>query len=223
MPRTARFVVPGVTLHVTQRGRDRQPCFFEEGDYRAYLGYLGEFALKFACSVHAYCLMTNHVHLLITPHTPDSCAKLMKNLGQNHVQRINSRRRRTGTLWEGRFWSCPVTTERYVLCCYRYVELNPARAGIVQHPGDYPWSSYQQNIEGNPGGLLDPHAVYLSIAAEKTAQGKDYRALCDEPLAPELIEEIRKATRGGYVVGAARRPRGRPRPAVMRKIGSVPI
>jgi len=223
MPRTARFVVPGVTLHVTQRGHDRRPCFFEEGDYRAYLGYLGEFALKFACSVHAYCLMTNHVHLLITPHTPDSCAKLMKNLGQNHVQRINSRRRRTGTLWEGRFWSCPVTTERYVLCCYRYVELNPARAGIVQHPGDYPWSSYQQNIEGNPGGLLDPHAVYLSIAAEKTARGKDYRALCDEPLAPEVIEEIRKATRGGYVVGAARRPRGRPRPAVMRKIGSVPI
>jgi putative transposase len=223
MPRTARFVVPGVTLHVTQRGHDRRPCFFEEADYGAYLGYLGEFALKYACSVHAYCLMTNHVHLLVTPHAADSCAKLMKNLGQNHVQRINSRRGRTGTLWEGRFWSCPVTTERYVLACYRYIELNPERAGMVDHPSQYPWSSYHQNAEGEPGGLLDPHSVYLAIAGAKATRGSDYRALCDVPLEPSVIDEIRKATRGGYAVGASRRPRGRPRPAVMRKIGSVPI
>lgn len=223
MPRTARFVVPGVTLHIVQRGHDRHPCFFQEADYRAYLGYLSEFALKHACSVHAYCLMTNHVHLLVTPHATDSCAKLMKNLGQNHVQRINSRRGRTGTLWEGRFWSCPVTTERYVLACYRYVELNPARAGMVAHPSEYPWSSYNDNVQGERGSfLLDPHAVYLAIAPEKAARASEYRALCDVPLESEVIE-IRKATRGGYAVGASRRPRGRPRPAVMRKIGSVPI
>jgi putative transposase len=224
MPRTARFVVPGVTLHIVQRGHDRHPCFFQEADYRAYLGYLSEFALKHACSVHAYCLMTNHVHLLVTPHAMDSCAKLMKNLGQNHVQRINSRRGRTGTLWEGRFWSCPVTTERYVLACYRYIELNPARAGMVAHPSQYPWSSYSDNVQCEGGScFLDPHAVYLAIAAEKAARASEYRALCEAPLESEVIDEIRKATRGGYAVGASRRPRGRPRPAVMRKIGSVPI
>jgi putative transposase len=222
MPRTARFVVPGVTLHVVQRGHDRHRCFFEEADYRAYLSYLGEFALKHGCSVHAYCLMTNHVHLLLTPHANDSCAKLMKSLGQNHVQRINSRRGRTGTLWEGRFWSCPVTTERYVLACYRYVELNPARAGMVGHPSEYPWSSYRDNVQGEPGRFLDPHSVYLAVASDKAMRASDYRALCDIPLEPEVIDEIRKATRGGYAVGTPRRPRGRPRPPVMRKIGSVP-
>ena len=223
MPRTARFVMPGVTLHVTQRGHDRHPCFFADSDYRAYLGYLAEFALSSSCSVHAYCLMTNHVHLLVTPQAPDSCAKLMKNVGQNHVQRINSRLGRKGTLWEGRFWSCPVTTDRYLLACYRYVELNPQRAGMVDHPSEYPWSSYDQNIQGDPGGLLAPHPVYLAIAAESATRGSEYRALCDMPLESEVIDEIRRATRGGYAVGAPRRPRGRPRPAVMRKIGSVPI
>jgi putative transposase len=223
MPRTARLVVPGVTLHVTQRGHNRQPCFCEDGDYRAYLGYLSEFAFEYGCSVHAYCLMTNHVHFLLTPHAADACANLMKNLGQNHVQRINSRRKRTGTLWQGRFWSCPVTTERYLLACYRYVELNPQRAGMVGHPSDYPWSSYHQNAQGDPMHPLDPHAVYLAIAKEKSLRATEYRALCEVPLEIEVIDEIRRATRGGYVVGAGRRPRGRPWPAVMRKIGSVPI
>jgi REP-associated tyrosine transposase len=223
MPRTARFVVPGVTLHIVQRGHDRHPCFFEEADYRAYVGYLSEFALKHDCSVHAYCLMTNHVHLLVTPHAKDSCAHLMKDLGQNYVQRINSRRDRTGTLWEGRFWSCPVTTERYVLASYRYVELNPARAGMVAHPSEYRWSSYKDNTQGEPGSFLDPHPVYLAIAAQKAARASEYRALCDVALESEVIDEIRKATRGGYAVGAPRRQRGRPPAAVMRKIGSVPI
>ena len=167
--------------------------------------------------------MTNHVHLLVTPHAPDSCGKLMKNVGQNHVQRINSRRRRTGTLWEGRYWSCPVTTERYILACYRYVELNPPRAGMVEHASQYPWSSYNENVQGEPGSFLQPHAVYLAVAPVKSARGDEYRALCEMPLDPDVVDEIRKATRGGYAVGSPRRPRGRPRPAVMRKIGSVPI
>jgi putative transposase len=223
MPRTARFVVPDLTVHIVQRGHDRHDCFFEEADYHAYLGYLAEFALKFGCSVHAYCLMTNHVHLLVTPHTADACAQLMKNVGQHHVQRINSRLRRTGTLWEGRFYSCPVTTERYVLACYRYIELNPPRAGMVAHASEYRWSSYAQNVQGQPSGLLTPHDVYVAIARESESRAKEYQALCDVPLDPEVIDQIRKATRGGYAVGTSRRPRGRPRPPVMRKIGSVPI
>src|SRR5690242_8552807 len=171
MPRTARFIVPDLTVHIVQRGHDRQPCFFDETDYRAYLGYLAEFALKASCSVHAYCLMTNHVHLLVTPHSANSCAKLMKNVGQHHVQRINSRRGRTGTLWEGRFYSCPVTTEAYALACYRYIELNPVRAGMVAHPSEYRWSSYGANAIGQRNGFLVTHAAYFAIAddAERRA------------------------------------------------------
>lgn len=223
MPRMARLVLPDITLHVVQRGHDRRNCFFEDADYLAYLGYLAEFAGKYACSVHAYCLMTNHVHMLITPRAPDSCAQLMKYLGQHHVQRINSRRGRSGTLWEGRFYSCPVTTERYVLACYRYIELNPPRAGMVLHPSEYRWSSYRENVAGEPKGLLTPHMVYLAMARDADSRGSTYRTLFDVPLEEETVDDIRKATRGGYAIGTPRRPRGRPRPPVMRKIGSVPI
>ncbi len=223
MPRTARLVVPDLSVHIVQRGHDRQPCFFEDADYAAYLTYLDEFATKVACSVHAYCLMTNHVHLLVTPHAAESCARLMKNVGQHHVQRINSRRKRTGTLWEGRFYSCPVTTERYLLACYRYIELNPLRAGMVSHPAEYGWSSYRVNAGGKRDGLLTPHPAYVGLGEDDERRRLAYRELCEQPLQAQAIDEIRKATRGGYVVGTPRRPRGRPRPAVMRKIGSVPI
>jgi REP element-mobilizing transposase RayT len=130
MPRKPRDFAPGVALHVTRRGHNRTECFFTQEDRALYLSLLVRLAVETRCRIHAYVLMSNHVHLLLTPHAPESCANLMKNLGQNHVQRINSRRGRTGTLWEGRFWSCPVTAERYVLACYRYVELNPPRAGM---------------------------------------------------------------------------------------------
>ncbi len=223
MPRVARFIVPGVTVHIVQRGHDRHQCFFDEGDYRAYLRYLSEFAVRFGCAIHAYCLMTNHVHLLVTPQADDSCARMMKNIGQHHVQRINSRRGRTGTLWESRFYSCLVSTERYVLACYRYVELNPVRAGMVDRADQYAWSSYGANSQGDPSGLLTPHDAYRTIARETESRSAAYRALCNESLDAYLLDQIRKATRGGYAVGAARRPRGRPRNAEMRKIGSVPI
>ena len=169
MPRTARFIVPDLTVHIVQRGHDKQRCFFDETDYRAYLDYLREFALKASCSVHAYCLMTNHVHLLVTPHSTNSCAKLMKNVGQHHVQRINSRRGRKGTLWEGRFYSCPVMTEAYALACYRYIELNPVRAGMVTHPSEYRWSSYGANAIGQRNEFLVPHAAYCALARTRAA------------------------------------------------------
>jgi putative transposase len=148
---------------------------------------------------------------------------MMKNLGQHHVQRINSRRNRTGTLWESRFYSCPVTTERHVLACYRYIELNPVRAGMVAHPAEYGWSSYRFNAGGEPSFLVRAHSAYAAMATVGEQRQLAYRNLCEEPLDPEAIDEIRKATRGGFVVGTPRRPRGRPRPPVMRKIGSVPI
>jgi putative transposase len=216
MPRTARFVIPDISLHVVQRGHDRHDCFFDETDYLNYLESLQTFAARFSCSVHAYCLMTNHVHLLITPHTPQACAQVMKNLGQRHVQRINARMQRTGTLWEGRFFSCPVASERYALAVYRYIELNPVEANMVQQPRDYRWSSYGVNARGAEGSFISPHPAYTALAAHSTGRGTAYLALFDTPLEQSVIDEIRKATRGGYVVGAPRKPRG-------RKAGTVPI
>jgi putative transposase len=211
MPRTARLVVPGIALHIRQRGHNRAPCFFADGDYALYLGLLGLFTREHDCTVHAYCLMTNHVHLLLTPRTDDGCALMMKRLGQCYAQHVNKARERTGSLWEGRYRSCLVTTERYALACYRYVECNPVTAGMVGHPRDYRWSSYRANAEGRPDRLIEPHPAYPGVNA--------YRGLFDDKLDATLVDELRKATLGGYVAGSLRKSRGRQ----MRKIGTVPI
>jgi putative transposase len=210
MARAARCVVADIPLHVVQRGINRSNCFFADGDYLAYLRYLHDFSLEFGCSVHAYCLMTNHVHLLLTPRAPDACSLLMKKLGQCYVQAVNQRLCRTGTLWEGRFRSCMVSSDTYVLACYRYIELNPVRAGMVVSPELYRWSSYSANGRGQGDGLIDSHPAYEALGSEPSVRGHAYRQLCqDAPSAP-LVEEIRKATRLGGVAGKVRRRRGRP-------------
>jgi len=210
MPRAARSVLINCPLHVVQRGINRGPCFFAEGDYATYLRYLAIFSARFGCSVHAYCLMTNHVHLLLTPHTASACALLMKNLGQCYVQGVNHRLCRTGTLWEGRFHSCLVSSESYVLACYRYIELNPVRAGMVAAPDQYRWSSYGANAEGEVDGFLRSHAAYESLGREADQRARAYKGLCEDGLPMFVVEEIRKATRIGCVVGTRRRSRGRP-------------
>lgn len=142
MPRRARLRVAGLPLHLIQRGNNRSACFYADEDYTLYLHHLGELARKFRCAVHAYVLMTNHVHLLLSPVREDGPSLLMKHLGQRYVQYINKTYRRSGTLWEGRFRSSIVQERGYLLRCYRYIELNPVRAGMVRHPRDYRWSSY---------------------------------------------------------------------------------
>jgi putative transposase len=221
MPRTARIVIPDLSLHVVQRGHNRRDCFFDDADYRLYLDFLATFAARFACSIHAYCLMTNHVHLLLTPHTEDACAQVMRHTGLHYVQRINKRLSRTGTLWEGRFHSCLVSSERYALACYRYIESNPVAANMVSHPREYRWSSHSANVRG-VSGFLTPHAAYSALSADVFTRGAAYAALFDTPVDDTVVEEIRRATRGGYVVGTKRKHPGRPRKPVMRKIGSVP-
>ncbi len=210
MPRAARLVLPDVALHLVQRGVNRGPCFLSERDYADYLRLLGSFARRFDCSIHAYCLMTNHVHLLVTPHQHGACARLMKQVNQCYVQRLNKAAGRSGTLWEGRFHSSLVCSENYALACYRYIELNPVRAGMVAHPRDYRWSSYQTNAEGRLDPMLSPHPAYVSLGDEPECRESAYRCLFDTELQPTLIEEIRKATRGGYRIGDRRKPRGRP-------------
>jgi len=210
MPRAARSVLAGVPLHVVQRGINREPCFFDERDYLAYLGYLGEFSALFGCSLHAYCLMGNHVHLLLTPRAPDACALLMKRLGQCYVQRVNHRLGRSGTLWEGRFHSCLVNSDRYVLACYRYIELNPVRAGMVAAPDEYRWSSHTANTSVVPDGMLQVHPSFLALGEGPEARAAVYRSMCGRPVLETELDEIRRATRVGYVVGTKRKSRGRP-------------
>ena len=215
MPRTARLVVPDVSVHIVQRGHNAVPCFARTSDYRTYLRYLAKFATRFECAVHAYCLMTNHVHLLVTPRRTESCALLMKHLGQCYVQTLNMALGRKGTLWESRFYSCLVPSESYVLACYRYIELNPVRAGLARAPADYSWSSHKANAGMASDPLLSRHPALDAVPAS-------YRALFDEPLAPPVLEEIRRATRKGQGLGAPVRRRGRP-PGKPPETGSVPI
>ena len=195
-------MLPDVPVHIIQRGNNRSPCFFAKGDYGLYLFHLESLAAQFGCAVHAWCLMTNHVHLLLTPATAESCGLLMKNLGQRYVQYVNRAHRRTGTLWEGRFRSCLAQTERYVLACYRYIELNPVRARMVDHPGDYEWSSYRANAEGGRTSLRTPHPEYLRLGGERFAPEYAYRDLFTDQLETSVIGEIRTATNGGFALGA---------------------
>jgi putative transposase len=204
MPRRSRITVAEVPVHIIQRGNNRGACFFADTDYELYLAHLQALAAKFECAVHAYCLMTNHVHLLLTPRQADGCALLMKHLGQRYVQHVNRTYRRSGTLWEGRFRSCLAQSERYVLACYRYIELNPHRAGIVSHPRQYRWSSYRINAEGKASDLIEPHDQYVRLGRSRQARREAYRALFREALDEAVVNEIRAATNGGFVLGAAR-------------------
>ncbi len=194
-------MLPNVAVHIIQRGNNRSACFFAEEDYALYLFHLERLAARFDCSVHAWCLMTNHVHLLMTPGTDASCGLLMKHLGQRYVQYVNRVRKRTGTLWEGRFRSCLAQTENYVLACYRYIELNPVRAGMTRHPRDYPWSSYRANAEGIPNGLRAPHPEYVRLGESSETQRAAYRGLFTDQLDVRLADEIRAATNGGFALG----------------------
>ncbi|MGH8728197.1 MAG: transposase, partial [Burkholderiales bacterium] len=204
MPRRARLMLAGVPVHLIQRGNNRSICFYSEEDYAVYLHHLEELGKRFDCAIHAYVLMTNHVHLLLTPGAIESTGLLMKNLGQRYVQYINRTYKRSGTLWEGRFRSCLTQKEDYVLACYRYIELNPMRADMVKHPRDYRWSSYRSNGEGKTSTLLTPHAQYRRLGRDAEERQIAYRALFKTRLDSELLGEIRQATNGNYALGGKR-------------------
>ncbi len=198
MPRQPRLILPDVAVHIIQRGNNRAACFRGDSDYLLYLLHLRELSLKLRCEVHAYCLMTNHVHLLMTPRSAGECIALLRDLGQRYVQYFNRHHRRTGTLWEGRFRSCLAESARYVLACYRYIELNPVRAGMVDHPGNYVWSSYTANAGRRSDSLLSPHPEYLALGADSPSRHATYLGLFEDALAPSILGAIREATNGGY-------------------------
>jgi len=202
MARQNRLILPGVAVHVTQRGNNRANCFRRDSDYMVYLLHLGELADSFGCGVHAYCLMGNHVHLLLTPTTAEACTRLMKNLGQRYAQYFNRAHERTGALWEGRYHTCIVESSRYVLACYRYVELNPVRAGIVNDPRAYQWSSYAANAGIRANRMLTPHVAFLALAEDPARRRELYRGLSESAMEPSAVEQIRNATLGGYPLGS---------------------
>lgn len=204
MPRRARLLLPRVPLHLIQRGNNRSACFYADEDYALYLHHLGELARRFGCALHAYVLMTNHVHLLLTPANADSASLLMKHLGQRYVQYINRAYKRSGTLWEGRFRSCLTQSEEYVLACYRYIELNPVRAGMVQQPGECRWSSYGANALGKPSDLITPHEQYLQIGNGDEIRREGYMELFKAHLEPAMLEAIRSSTNGNFALGSER-------------------
>jgi putative transposase len=204
MPRRPRLRIAGIPFHVIQRGNNRLPCFFAQGDYYKYLGELGQLSRQHGVAVHAYVLMTNHVHLLMTARHADGVSLVMKSLGQRYVQYVNRRHTRTGSLWEGRFRSCLVDTESYLLTCHRYIETNPVRAGMVARPWDYRWSSYRGNAQGFADPLLTQHPAIEALGPTPEQRQVAYRELFDVDLAPADLERIRGAANSGFVLGSER-------------------
>lgn len=226
MARLPRLDLPQVPQHIVQRGNNRQPCFVADEDYLEYCGDLADAAIHCGCAIHAYVLMTNHVHLLVTGAERGAISRMMQRLGRRYVACFNTRYRRTGTLWEGRFKTSLIDSQRYLLCCYRYIEMNPVRASMVTDPARYRWSSYRHNALGEPDGLVTPHPLYLRLGPEPAIRRTAYRALFADALSEQELADIRAHVQQQKALGTSRfqaeiesllarnvavRPRGRPR------------
>ena len=204
MARKPRFNMPGVPQHVIQRGNNREPCFFAIQDYRYYLDALQSASVRFDCAIHAYVLMTNHVHLLVTPARGDGISAMMQSLGRRYVRYINGRYQRSGTLWEGRYKASLVDTEQYLLTCYRYIELNPVRAAMVDAPGDYPWTSYRYNAQEMSDALVTEHAEYRALGSSRPERCFAYRELFRLHLASAEFQAIRQSANEELILGSER-------------------
>ena len=201
MPRQPRYAISSMPQHVIQRGNNRVATFFAEQDYLFYLECLKEASSHHATRVHAYVLMTNHVHLLMTPDFANGIPKVMQSVGRRYVRHINDTYQRTGTLWEGRYKASLVDSETYLLTCYRYIERNPVRAGMVRSPSDYRWSSYGHHIGNGMDSLINDHAVYLALGQSATERYAAYRSLCEQDLDESSLSSIRATTNQCLVLG----------------------
>ena len=193
MARLPRFCPAGLPQHIIQRGNNRNICFMGEQDFVAYASWLEEYAIKFAVDIHAWVFMTNHVHLLATQSSQDAVPRMMQSLGRRYVQYFNSTYRRSGTLWEGRYKSSLVQTEQYLLACYRYIELNPVRAGMVNDPAEYSWSSYRCNALGLDASMCSPHGEYLALGSECFKDKVE--ALYGRRVKPAIVGRPRKSAK----------------------------
>ncbi len=201
MPRKPRYFLQGIPAHIVQRGNNRQAVFFEQADYATYLSLLSKAKERYSCIIHSYALMTNHVHVLATPETRESISQMMQYVGRQYVPYVNQKYQRTGTLWEGRFKATIVESAEYLLACYRYIEMNPVRAGIVEHPAEYRWSSYGKNalLKGNP--LVNEHSGYLALGSTAEQRASKYRSLFELEVSDAELANIRSHTLSGTPLG----------------------
>lgn len=202
MPRQARLRLPGVPFHIVHRGHNRDACFRDDNDRLLYLGLLGKHRRLTGTAVHAYVLMTNHVHLLVTGNAPDSISCLMKAVAQFHAQTVNRKYGLTGSHWESRFRSSPVESERYLFACMRYIEMNPVRAGLVTCAAAYPWSSHNRLAHGERSDIVDPHAAYLSLGSTPQERQEAYRTLFEVTDEARIISAIRESASNGFALGS---------------------
>lgn len=202
MPRKPRMYLPGIPAHVVQRGNNRDSCFFADEDYQFYLEVLSEGCRRYDVQLHAYCLMTNHVHLLMSQ-TQESrgISNVMQHIGRLYVAYINKTYRRSGTLWEGRYKASLVDADRYLLTCMRYIELNPVAANMVASPDQYRWSSYRHHAWGEVKKPISDHVLYLQLGAEESARQQAYRELFKYQIPEVNLHEIREALSYNYPLG----------------------
>jgi len=204
MPRMGRIVLPNYPHHVVQRGHNRQVVFAGESDFSRYLDDLRELKNEFEVRVYAYCLMTNHVHLLLEPGTVAGMGRLMKALAGRATRYRNKLERRSGTLWESRYKSSPVQTNEYLLACCRYIELNPVRARMVGSPDEYPWSSHRQRIGPSDHDWLDRDPCYLALAPTELERRHRYKQFMSDSIPNGEWSLIRQAMQRGQLTGNGR-------------------
>ncbi len=201
MARLPRLTLPGFAHHVIQRGNNRQAIFASPADYQTLLDLLAENARKFGVSIHAYVLMSNHFHLLATPQTPDGLPQMMQALGRRYVRYFNDSQQRSGTLWEGRYKSALIQSERYLLACMAYIDLNPVRAGLVATPGDYPWSSYGHYAGLRTDKLITPHALMWELGNTPFAREAAYADLVQSGVSPAQGDALTRSALSGWALG----------------------
>jgi putative transposase len=204
MPRKPRMYLPGVPAHIVQRGNNRDACFFSDDDFLYYLEVLGQGLRRYDVKLHAYALMTNHVHLLMSPKDQVGISRVMQHLGRLYVLYINRTYRRSGTLWEGRHKASLVDAEEYLLTCYRYIELNPVAAGIVNTPEQYRWSSYRWHAWGNTNTLIHDHALYQQLGSTDKERQYAYRDLFKLQIPDQDIHKVKMSLEYNYPLGNER-------------------
>ena len=204
MARLPRFFAEGEAQHVIQRGNNRETTFVNQQDFAFYLDCLVRASTEHGLAIHAYVLMSNHVHLLATPEQEASLPKTLQSVGRRYVQYFNHTHGRTGTLWEGRYRATLVESERYLLTCMRYIELNPVRARMVEHPADYPWSSYRTNAQGEPNPLVTAHELYRRLDRSDEGRLAEYRQLFRAQISKGDIDSIRQSTHKAWALGGDR-------------------
>ena len=228
MARLARLAVAGQAHHLIQRGNNGQAIFVDDEDRNSYLASLREAASTHAVAIHAYVLMDNHVHLLVTPSTAEGLSRMMQSLGRRYVSGFNRRHGRSGTLWEGRFRGAVIESERYFLACMRYIEANPVRAGMVAHPADYAWSSHAHHAGQRSDPVLTDHSLFWSLGNTPFDRQSAYKLISEQPLASDVVQALTTTALKSWGLGSAEylqrisegsdrratpRSRGRPRKA----------